>query len=281
MAVARGIEWRGHRARQGNVGYICAEGARGFGLRLKAYCEHHGVDPESLPLYTLDAAPNIMDRTDVKDLVSALRELPKLDVLFIDTLAQVTPGANENSGEDMGRALSHCKGLAKAIGAMVVLIAHSGKDGDKGIRGWSGINAALDVAICVEREGDYRAASIVKMKDGEGEGAEYPFMLDPITLGTDPDGDAITSCVLKAVERAKPMPKGKIQRLVLEVAQDLMELTGGNLSETELINNTIAQIPFNKADGKRDVRKQNIEQAIENLIKNGFIRVESGFVDVI
>jgi RecA-family ATPase len=43
-------------------------------------------------------------------------------------MSAVTPGANENSGEDVGKLIEHCKLLNKKTGALVILIHHSGKD---------------------------------------------------------------------------------------------------------------------------------------------------------
>jgi len=46
----------------------------------------------------------------------------------------------------------------------------------------------LDAEITVERSGDYRSATITKLKDGEGEGSEFAFTLDSVNLGTTPKG---------------------------------------------------------------------------------------------
>lgn len=280
MAVATGSEWRGHRVTQGAVAYICAEGAGGFALRVKAYADFHGNVDTATPFHILGDAPNLLEKADVKDLVAALKDLGPLSLVVVDTLAQVTPGSDENSSEGMGRALAHCKAIHKAIKAMVVLVAHAGKDTSRGIRGWSGIKGALDVEICVERSGDKRAATITKMKDGTGEGKEYGFALDTVVLGKDADGDDITSCVLK--DGAAPVNKGgrpgtvDWQQLVMDSLTSLTDLAG-SASATEVLENAKNNYPKDP-NAKVDIRKQRLKTALEALINNGKVVENDGKV---
>lgn len=284
LSVARGTEWRGRKVAQGTVAYIVAEGAGGFRLRLRALREHFGVSLSGLPLKILDEAPNLLEKKDVTDLVASLRTLPGLELIVVDTLAQVTPGANENSGEDMGRALGHCKALHRATGAMVLLVAHSGKDEARGVRGWSGIRGAVDVEIQVERSDKYRAATITKMKDGSGEGDEFAFSLHTVTLGTDADGDEITSCVIQhgaSVPKAqrKAEPKGVIQQVVMRVAQGLLDLPGA-VTPAALIEAVVAELPP-ADDGKRDKRREHTTRAIESLVAANRLSLVGGEVAVL
>lgn len=284
MSIVTGQPWRGHKVKQGNVAYICAEGAGGFAIRVRAYGEHHGLLLSELPLHILGDAPNFLEKADIKDLVAALRALGKIDVVVVDTLAQVTAGANENSGEDMGRALSHCKAIHKAIGAMVILVAHAGKDSSKGIRGWSGIKGALDVEFFVDRADDHRSATITKMKDGEGEGTEYPFKLDSVTVDTDEDGEPITSCVLKEgpamTKKNNRVPTGATwQQLVLKVAIEMTDLPGEVTTE-QLVTAAVAQIPRDE-DAKKDRRRERVLSAVTALSAAGRISIAAGKVVVL
>lgn len=281
MSVVTGQPWRGHKVRQGNVAYICAEGAGGFAVRLRAYADHHGLLLSELPLHILGEAPNFLEKADIKDLLSALRALGKIDIVVVDTLAQVTPGANENSAEDMGRALSHCKAIHKVIGAMVILVAHAGKDSSRGIRGWSGIKGALDVEFLVERADDVRSATITKMKDGLGEGTQYPFVLDSVTVDTDEDGEPITSCVLKAgpamaKNTTKVATGATWQQLVLKVAIDMTDLPGEVTTE-QLIAAAVAQIPKDE-DAKKDRRRERVLRALNALVDSERVSVNDGKV---
>jgi len=65
----------------------------------------------------LNGAPNLMLLEDAKDLAAGvLAAGADTSVIVVDTLAQTTPGANENAGEDMGKALGHCKRLHELTG---------------------------------------------------------------------------------------------------------------------------------------------------------------------
>lgn len=277
MAMARGVEWNGHRVKQTKVAYVVAEGAAGFAGRLDAYCEHHGVDLADIPLVVLGAAPNFLEKQDIKDVLAGLDAHPGVGIVFIDTFAQVTPGANENSGEDMGRALAHTKMLASRQDAMVVLVAHAGKDTTRGLRGWSGIKAALDVEIMVERDStDKRKAVVTKMKDGEGENTEFIFELDKVVLGQDSDGDDVTSCVLKmqgtqdrTVARAKL--KGVHEAEAVRIITNTSDL--GALTFNQLSAQLVASMP--KPEG-RDQRKTIANQAIRSAQAKGYITAGDG-----
>ena len=284
LAIAQGSEWRGRKVRAGAVAYVVAEGAGGFTLRLRAAAEHHGVDLGALPLWVLGDQPNLLEKADVKDLVAALRALDGLVLVVLDTLAQVTPGANENSGEDMGRALAHCRAIKAATGAMVLLVGHSGKDAARGVRGWSGIKGALDVEIEVERAGEHRAATVTKMKDGTGEGDEFAFQLHQVVLGQDDEGEDVSSCVVTssagAPAAARRTPKGAVQQLVLRTARALLDL-GGELQVMTLVDQVVQALPHDPEPGKRDKRREHAMRALEALAGAGFVSTAGGMVGVL
>jgi hypothetical protein len=285
MAVALGQHWRGQKVQQGPVAYICAEGQAGFRLRLSAYAQHHGLDLQDIEFYVLGDAPNLLDKTDISDLLQAIRRMPVPPTLIaIDTLAQVTAGGNENSGEDMGRALAHLKALHKATQAMFLLVAHSGKDASRGIRGWSGIKGALDLEIFVERpEPERRMATITKMKDGSGEGDKFGFSLSLVKVGEDSeDGSDIVSCVLEQDSQACSAPpklaKGVWQALLLRVLQDLSEIDGAPTSR-QLIDSAISQLP--QDPGSKDRRRDSLVRALAMLVASKRLTLVGGLVHVV
>lgn len=201
MTLARGLPtWAGgHRVKKSRVGYVVAEGAVGFRGRLNGYLKEHGLTDADVPdLQIMDSAPNLLEPADVRELIAKIKAANGFDVIFVDTLARCVPGAEENSSQDMGRALAACELIRESTGAMVLLLAHSGKV-DRGIRGWSGVLGALDVELKVEENETtgQRSATLTKMKDGPGEGDALHFSLLPVHLGDDEDGDAITSCTVK------------------------------------------------------------------------------------
>jgi AAA domain len=264
-AVARGVEWRGRRVKAGRVVYVCAEGGGGFRKRIRAYAHTHGVSAGAMQLEVISERPDLLSN-DHKALATAIG---KASIVVVDTLAQTTPGANENSGEDMGKALSHCRDINRATGALVLLIHHSGKDAARGARGWSGLKGACDAEIEVSRVHEARAARISKQKDGE-EGEVLPFKLQPVLLGQDEDGE-ITSCVV-AVSEAAPIargPAGSIQAAVFGVAQELVKTTE-RVPREALVQQAIARLPEPPED-KEDRRRDKVKRALDTLIADNFL----------
>ena len=202
--VALGLKWFGIQCQQSNVLYVVAEGAMGFQDRLQAWCRHNNVNLSELRkrLFVLGDQPNMTEKDDVKALLASIKgQCANVDLVVVDTMAQVTAGANENSGEDMGRFLGFCKAIGRALSATVALVGHSGKDAGKGLRGWSGVKGALDAECEVIRTNDFRALVVTKLKDGKGEGKEYRFALPEVHLDLDfddLDDPIVSSLVVEA-----------------------------------------------------------------------------------
>ncbi len=265
-AITRGIEWRSKRTARGRVVYVCAEGAGGFKARLKAYARGHTVELAELPSVISDA-PNLLDPKDAAAITQAILGWGQVDVIVIDTLSATTPGGNENSGEDMGLVLSHCKFLHRKTGALVVLIHHSGKDATRGARGWSGLRAAADAEIEITRNGDYRSATVTKMKDGS-DGESLSFKLRVIELG-EVDGEVESSCVIEHVENApdatsstKQRPSGRHEIGMFDMLKVMAP--SGTVNYEDLVAGYVAKMP--KGSEGKDNRKRDAKRAVEGLI---------------
>jgi RecA/RadA recombinase len=286
FSVARGIAWRTRRTMRARVVVIAAEGGSGLGKRGQAYAQHHGFDLRTVhDLHIITAAPNFLDGDDISEVIAEIKNLGEVDLIIIDTLAQVTPGANENTSEDMGRALGNINLLHDATGAMNLAVHHAGKDLSKGSRGWSGIKAAADVQIEVLRHEDGRREIVIeKMKDGE-DGVRWGFKLETVLLGLDDDGDDITSCVAveddvrpAAIDDKKGVKRrGRLETHLLEVMATFP--TDAIVRAEDLIRKACDMLPAPDA-GKRDIRRQSVVRAIQNLSreKDGPLRMENGVV---
>lgn len=265
--IARGVPWRGNRVRKGRGVYVAAEGAGGLRKRLAAYARHHGIDLADMELHVISAAPNLLLKEDALELARVVRALGPVDLLVIDTLAQATPGGNENAAEDMGLAVAHCKGLNRATGATVLLVHHSGKDTSKGARGWSGLRAAADAELEVVRLGTARLLRVTKQKDGDDHG-QWAFDLEVVPLGMDEDGDVVTSCAV--VESAMPVTGqalrvlGKTEAIVHAVIQEFAQAQTSGIEVAAVIEEAVRRMP-ERTDGKRDTRKQLARRALAAL----------------
>lgn len=272
--IARGIPWRDHRVTQGNVVIIAAEGGGGFGKRILAYCQKEGISPEDLPIGIINAAPNILEADDVSEIAASIKAVGNVVLVLIDTLAQVTPGSNENASEDMGKALANAMTLRRVTGAMVGLIHHAGKDVARGARGWSGLKGAMDVEIEITRDEDTdaREIRISKMKD-EADGVRFGFALETVVLGMDEDGDEYRSCVVVEAD-TRPKRDGKSgvrgglkQRGTWQMV--VLEAIGSGIEAATLPELVDAVLPFAPVpeDGQSDRRRQLLARAIRNMAK--------------
>jgi hypothetical protein len=284
MALARGVPWFGRKVRQCPVVYVCAEGAGGFGKRLKAYAMQQGLDLKDVPIWVIEAAPNLLKGDDIKSLVDAIRPLNPA-IVIMDTLARMTAGANENAGEDMGLAIDNCSKVTRATGARVFLVHHTGKDESKGARGWSGMRAAADAEFEVVRDkaSGKRWIETTKEKDTADEG-RIGFQLETVIVDLDEDGDPVTSCVV-AVDEAPAMGRarkvegrrklGPWEEVILETFAELQ--LGGDVRLPELVINAAEK----RADaGTVKNRRKNAKRALLGLTKgkDATLMVEEEYV---
>jgi hypothetical protein len=201
--------------------------------------------------------------------------------VIIDTFAQVMPGANENAGEDVGKALQHCKGIHKATGAVVILVHHAGKDSSKGARGWSGLRAAADAELEVVRTPTGRLLRSTKQKDGE-DGLEWGFELGVLPIGVDEDGEVLTSCVVQ--EAAIPMPLkggagankngGVWAARVLEVLGELTLVQTAGIERKAVIEEVLRRSPEgtdNNSQANRAMRKLLADGSSDYVLEDGCI----------
>lgn len=277
FSIGRGIEWNSHKTKQGRVAYVVAEGIGGFQKRAQAYAQHHNINLNNVPFSVLADQPNLLDIKDARALSTELKKLDGLVVVFIDTFAQTTPGANENSAEDIGKALKHCRMINKTTGATVVLIHHAGKDLTKGARGWSGLRAAADAEIEISRNENLRNIRISKQKDGE-DGAEWGMFLREIPVGVDEDDAIVSSCVVEYTQKQRPKPKekklGGLEKIIMD---SFDELGGRPIATYELLSSAKDALP--KPEGK-DNRGFRLRRAIESLVGKGMLFVRDDRVGV-
>lgn len=219
--IATGRKWFGMRVQQAPVVYVMLEGEGAIRNRIAALEIAYGP----LPTAALSVVLQRFILTEPQDVADLAAVLPRNSVVFIDTLNRAAPTSDENSSKDMGVILQGAKDLQAIIGGLVVLVHHTGKDTTRGMRGHSSLHAALDGAIEVERDAkNNRTWSVAKTKDGE-DGKRVAFKLVRHVLGTDEDGEEISSCSVAPDSTAifvKPEPSGSNQKLVLKAVKSAL-----------------------------------------------------------
>src|SRR5262249_35997842 len=118
--------------------------------------------------------------------------------ICLDTLNRSLAGS-ESSDEDMAAYIRAADAVRDAFDCLVLIVHHCGHDGNRP-RGHSSLIGALDVQIAVSRHASGNIIAELELsKDGEV-GLQFVSRLVQRDIAIDEDGDAITSCVVEAVE---------------------------------------------------------------------------------
>lgn len=200
IAIATGRErWCGRRVKPGAVLHVAFEGGKGARKRLLAAMRMHGHPGDKIAI--LDTAPPLnkaAGQAGITAIVVAAAELSEasqshVNLIVIDTLSAAAPGDDENAASDMSAFLDKLKAIAARTGAAVVCIHHTGKQVANGMRGSAALRGNADYVLELT---EARELLIEKCREGQ-HGTLGAFDLEQVELGTDDDGDAVTSCVVR------------------------------------------------------------------------------------
>ena len=288
--IATGTNWCGRRVKSALVVYVAAEAGESILRRFHAWRCHKVDDSRKnpIPLEILTRGVNLLDSAEIGAFIEILRALEqkygqKIGLVVFDTLSRSIPGGKENSPEDMSKVVKCVEMLRYEFGAAVVLIAHTGKNEEAGVRGHSSIHAGNDVEIRVK----CNVATIVKSRDAE-DGAELPFELKVIELGSDSDGDLQTTCVVdhqkgapKKRKRKEPSKTGVIALRALQTMAD-----GGKLPSSSVFPENARgcsldtwRNEYYRTSGVDDKQKRTyFGRAKVDLLSKGHIRIFNEWV---
>jgi hypothetical protein len=191
--VAAGWQYRGRRVKQCGVAYCALEGQTGFQARVEAFRQAHGVG--DIPLRV--SGDRLLLPSDAPNIIKSIKdqfETPP-GIVVLDTLNRSLEGS-ENDPADMGRYVQAADAIREAFNCVVIIVHHCGIDGTRP-RGHTSLTGAADAQIAVRRDEDGNIIAKVEwMKDGP-EGDEIVSRLEVLTVGTDEDGEEVTSCVVR------------------------------------------------------------------------------------
>lgn len=279
MSIARGLEWNGHRTRQGRVVYLAAEAQGSFSMRLSSYAIHHNIVLNDIDFQVIEDAPSLIREGDAKLIADQIHTYSKTppSVIYIDTLAKVAAGGDESSSKDMGMLLLQVKLLHDLTGAMIILVHHCGKDPSKGGRGWSGILGALDTEILIENKDNPRLLTITKQKEGS-RAEPMSFNVIPVDIGLDDDEDMVTSCAIEFNDfiPLKDQQKEKIGPNEQRILDVFKSMESSYVPIEDLISEAIKGLAHDPQ--KRDVRRQHVVRAIQTLHNKNKIMVVGDLV---
>jgi hypothetical protein len=219
LHVARGVDYRANRVKRCGVVYLNYEAGGGMPNRLKAYQEHYRLNPkEFIPFTWITKPPGLYASADkATELSAEINELTKdwtgvnkLGVIVIDTHNAATRGSTEIKTEDITRIMDRYDKLKAGTGAAIWIVSHTNAAGNH--RGNEVLYNAIDTCILVEKipESSWGSGKDSFVTDDQGrvmrrlklrkqrEGADnlkWEFVLDKVRVGTDEDGEPITSMV--------------------------------------------------------------------------------------
>lgn len=269
MSIVRGIpyghaQWATERT---DVVYVLAEGSAGFRQRLRAYKQFNNLDDQAPAPFIIADSPNLFDPADSKLLLDAVVS-SGAKVAVIDTMAASMAGGDENSAKDMGIVLSHCRQIAAAIGGLVFLVHHTGKNAAQGSRGSSIIPGAMETQIEIEPQEDgTRHVSIYKQRDGD-DSFRWQFKLRSYpTAG--PDGIEDSAVVMHIAPASEAVTEKTISDKPLtndEVIHGLLMANAGtNQEEGIALETLIASI----MSARPDLPSASIGRMITRTINSG------------
>ena len=276
-AIAEGVLWFGFRTTKTPTVYMALEAEGGIQQRIAAW---EKVNGKKSRFKIVMQSFLFNEHPDVEDLAATV---PQGAVVIVDTLNRSAPTTDENSSKEMGTILEAAKRLKTITGGLVILVHHTGKDASKGLRGHSSLFAALDGSIEVRRTGDSRTWSIAKAKDGE-DGKGSPFKLKRHVLGTDADGDELSSCT---VERdcgllfQVPEPTGSAQKHALKVFKAVINQSAvtnkagcGEQTQCIKVEDAVLDLARTLTTVRSNQRNNRARKIIQDLVHGGHFRSE-------
>jgi hypothetical protein len=246
----------------------CDNGADDMHERLAAIGRGHNM-AQADPLYYVSMPDPWLDASDAAGpSFTELRskaETYGVKLIVIDNLAVVSGNADENS-VDMTKVLSAFRKLSEDLGAAIILIHHQRKSqgvktraGDS-LRGHSSIEAALNLALLIERE---EHASNITARATKVRGVDIMPFGAMFTFEHKSECDELHSARFYGVEIEDTTSNTAIERLVLETVHAQQPV------KKQIIVDTVKeQLP--------DIGINRIRNEIDNLTQAGKLTVRDG-----
>ncbi|WP_315737956.1 AAA family ATPase [Bradyrhizobium sp. SZCCHNR1093] len=210
--------WRGHKAKQAcGVVILALERADLCKRRLHAYAQRDGL--VDLPIAVHAGVIDLMNPSSVSLIAEIIREAERqfdrrVGLVVVDTFAKsiAAGGGDEDKARDQNRVAANLRLLQEELEVHVALIGHTGKDEGRGARGSNAHLGDVDLMVQISGNG-VKVVEITKAND-QAERVVAQFRLEQIVLGTDDDGDDVTTAIVSVGEVMAPIaPKQRKVRL--------------------------------------------------------------------
>jgi hypothetical protein len=215
LHVAAGRGYRGRRVERQPVVYVALEGHAGIDNRVIAARDNLGI--EDAPFALVKATDNFRDPKASKKVAEVGKAMVRdfggdCPVVVIDTYtAALGSGGSDCDPKDVSAFIEAIKGHLMVIGCTVLITHHFGKDASRGGRGWSGLNAALDVELEIARSEDLRTMRVAKSRDGSDSQPAMCYRLHAHQVGINNYDEPVTTVAVEHLaDEAEASPGKKL-----------------------------------------------------------------------
>lgn len=274
-----GLPWLGRKTVQGNVVYLAAEGGAGLLRRIQAWHKDHGMDWTTCPMRVVITPLTL--RTEATVLREAILEtgLTNVGDVIVDTMSQTYSGS-ENSNDEVAEWMRIVGlELRDALDCNVLIIHHSGHVATERPRGASAILANADYCLGVFRDGAALISTVefAKIKDSDRP-PDALFALARVVIGTDEDGDEITSLAASWMRPA--------DALRAELSQARAAVASGDASHYDRLLTLISagsrvedvrrQFYEGMPGAQPETRKKAWQRALHECQDRGYYSIQAG-----
>ena len=250
-----------------HVVYVALEGFSGVAKRIQGWDKNNkGWTPNNLEV-TKDELL-LAENKSVDEFIGFYKSKKFKDgIVVIDTLNNACPNIDENHAGAMSGVIYNLKKIQQELDCTVLIVHHSGKNEENGMRGSSSLKASMDTVIHVTQSRDGLCSWVLeKSKDSEC-GVGYSYRLDEVAME-----DNETTCVIRIVGNHEATEKkvslGSNQKRVFELLKDRIL---PNLSQDEDMETTIRDIATQWTEQPKDKRTNLIRTNIGKLVTKGLV----------
>jgi hypothetical protein len=263
-SVAFTNDWAGLRTEHGRVIYIAAEDIEGAAPKFRAWGKYHNVDENAMDnLLVYEQALNLGDTDKIKLFINDLKAQYGVNgfrLFVIDTLAQCSPGINENSKHEMDVVVQNLDLLWKTFNCLVLVIHHLGATTER-IRGSSVMDGFSYGTLKVEGVDERVSLSDSKRRYGRTQPTLYLDRVDvPMGYPGD-DGEQVIEIVLTRAQDQIQHTSNALTPRLIEALQHIYASSGHRMY----------QVPLREAMGMTEAQRGNLANIVKQLKDGEFI----------
>jgi RecA-family ATPase len=279
--VVKGKSWLGREVIKAPALWIDFDnGKRRTHERMEAIARHLDL-PEEAPFYYVSMPHPPLDAGSQESIAELQNRIESrgIKLVIIDNLKLISPNQDENS-DGMSKVMSNLRYLAENTGCAVVVIHHQRKGNGKtngrigeSIRGHSSIEASLDLALLVTRDGD---SDFIEIKSTKTRDVDvYPFGAEYRYEHKEGGTELLTSCFVPS-ELEDNSPDNAIMETITNI---LMVEPGTN--QTKLIAKLKDKKLFKAGENKLKAIIREMEKKKTLLFKTGKQGSKEYYIDSI